>query len=46
MGLRMMRHRANLIGGTLEVKPVDAGGTRVRCIVPLDEEGPVSGEQS
>lgn len=35
MGLQIMRYRARLIGGTLEVKPAPAGGTLVRCTVKL-----------
>ena len=34
MGLRIMRHRANMIGAHLEVRPVPEGGTRVLCRVP------------
>jgi PAS domain S-box-containing protein len=45
MGLRMMQHRTNLIDGTLEVEPVDAGGTRVRCVVPLGGENSISEEE-
>jgi len=35
IGLRVMRYRAKLIGGTLEVAPAPAGGTRISCRVPL-----------
>jgi len=35
MGLQIMRYRARLIGGTLEVKPAPAGGTLVRCVLEL-----------
>ena len=34
MGLRTMRYRAGLIGGTLEVGPGPSGGTRVVCRLP------------
>jgi len=34
MGLRIMRHRAALIGGRLDVRTVD-GGTSVRCTLPV-----------
>jgi PAS domain S-box-containing protein len=37
LGLRMMQHRANLIDAHLDVRPVDTGGTQVRCTVPLRE---------
>ena len=30
MGLRIMRHRAMMIGGTLEIRPAGGGGTAVR----------------
>lgn len=35
MGLQIMRYRAQLAGGTLEVKPAPAGGTLVRCVLEL-----------
>jgi PAS domain S-box-containing protein len=35
MGLRIMKHRASLIGGSLEVKPAGTRGTIVTCAVPL-----------
>ena len=31
LGLRIMRYRANLIGGTLALERVESGGTRVAC---------------
>jgi nitrate/nitrite-specific signal transduction histidine kinase len=34
-GLRMMRYRAGVIGGRLDVRSPIAGGTWVRCSVPL-----------
>lgn len=34
MGLKIMRYRADQIGGTLEVAPADGGGTRVVCTIP------------
>jgi signal transduction histidine kinase len=34
IGLRVMRHRAQLISGTLEIGPSPAGGTRVSCHAP------------
>ncbi|MEO6785718.1 MAG: sensor histidine kinase [Chthoniobacteraceae bacterium] len=33
IGLRVMKHRAQMIGGTLEIGPHPAGGTRVTCLV-------------
>ena len=35
LGLRLMRHRAALFGGTVEVGPGDRGGTKVRCGFPV-----------
>ena len=35
IGLRVMRHRADLLGGSLEIVPSPAGGTLVRCRCPL-----------
>jgi signal transduction histidine kinase len=34
LGLRTMRHRAEQIGARLTVRPLEAGGTEVRCVVP------------
>jgi len=34
LGLRVMRHRALLLGGTLNLTPAPAGGTLLRCLVP------------
>ncbi len=34
-GLRIMRHRAEVFGGTLDVGPSPLGGVRVRCRFPL-----------
>jgi signal transduction histidine kinase len=34
LGLRVMRHRAQLLGGTLDLAPAPAGGTLLRCLVP------------
>jgi len=38
IGLRVMRHRAQLIGATLEITPSAAGGTLVRCCLPLGKQ--------
>jgi signal transduction histidine kinase len=35
IGLRVMRYRARLIGGTLEIGSPPAGGTRISCTVKL-----------
>ena len=39
MGLRIMRHRAGMIGGSLEVRPAAGGGTAVRITLrnPADK---------
>lgn len=34
IGLRIMRHRAQLVGGTFTIGSPPAGGTRVTCTVP------------
>ena len=35
MGLRIMGHRARVIGGTFDVSPREGGGTVVTCTLPL-----------
>ena len=35
-GLRIMRHRADVFGGTLEAGRAEGGGTRVRCRFPAN----------
>ncbi|WP_181149211.1 PAS domain S-box protein [Salinibacter sp. 10B] len=35
IGLRTMKHRADLIGASLQVTPLEEGGTLVRCALPL-----------
>jgi len=35
IGLRIMKHRANALGGSLDVVPGKTGGTVVHCRVPL-----------
>ena len=39
MGLRIMNYRANTIGATLEIKPVDKKGTVVTCCLPVQANG-------
>jgi PAS domain S-box-containing protein len=36
-GLRIMRYRAGVIGGTLDIRPRAAGGTLVTCILPTEK---------
>ena len=36
-GLQIMRHRARMVGGLVDVQPARSGGTRVRCVVPRSE---------
>ncbi|HXA14310.1 MAG TPA: sensor histidine kinase [Opitutaceae bacterium] len=43
MGLRIMVHRAELIGGELSIKPAPGGGTRVHCRLPLSSQVPAPG---
>jgi two-component system sensor histidine kinase UhpB len=40
MGLRIMTHRTELIGGEFAVGPNPGGGTLVRCRVPLPVRPP------
>jgi signal transduction histidine kinase len=35
MGLHTMQHRAQAIGARLEIAARPAGGTEIRCILPL-----------
>jgi signal transduction histidine kinase len=35
MGLKIMRYRANILGGRLAIGPDPHRGTIVRCVVPL-----------
>jgi signal transduction histidine kinase len=35
-GLRIMRYRAGVIGGTLDIRPGAGGGTLVTCILPRE----------
>jgi PAS domain S-box-containing protein len=34
MGLQIMKYRASMLGGTLQIKTGRAGGTSVRCVCP------------
>ncbi|HEY6182166.1 MAG TPA: PAS domain S-box protein [Terriglobales bacterium] len=34
LGLGTMRHRARLLGGTVEIEPYRSGGTMVTCLLP------------
>jgi signal transduction histidine kinase len=43
MGLRIMVHRAELIGGELSISRAQGSGTRVRCRVPLSSQRPAPG---
>jgi PAS domain S-box-containing protein len=36
LGISGMRERASLVGGTLEIRPADGGGTRVLLSLPLN----------
>lgn len=40
LGLRVMRYRARLLGGTFHVSTAAAGGTLVRVVIKLPEEKP------
>jgi PAS domain S-box-containing protein len=41
MGLRIMRYRAGMIGGSLSIQKEDGGGTAVVCSVRLAVGGPI-----
>jgi signal transduction histidine kinase len=36
--LHLMNYRARMVGGSLEVRRVETGGTVVTCLFPLDHE--------
>ena len=38
MGLRIMRYRAHMIGGTLSVRNDDGGGVIVSCSTPANQK--------
>ena len=35
MGVRLMRYRADVIGGNFQIQPLKDGGTRVLCTLPM-----------
>ncbi|WP_201220634.1 CheR family methyltransferase [Halochromatium roseum] len=37
LGLHIMGYRAGILGGRLSVRPLDTGGTLMRCEIPLPE---------
>jgi signal transduction histidine kinase len=45
MGLRIMRYRANTIGASFDVSPIETGGTLVTCCLPGDASSDKSGER-
>ena len=38
MGLKIMKYRARMIGGRIEIGPRRAGGTLVKCVCPLTQQ--------
>lgn len=38
VGIQIMKHRAAVMGGTLEIQRIDESVTRIRCIVPNNHE--------
>ncbi len=38
LGLSLMRHRAQLLGGELQLSTAAAGGTLLRCVVPCERD--------
>jgi signal transduction histidine kinase len=45
LGLKIMRYRAQMMGGDLTVEPSERGGACVRCACPLDFAGGVENEK-
>lgn len=39
MGFQIMKYRARMLGGWVDIQPRRTGGTRVRCVVPRSEIG-------
>jgi nitrate/nitrite-specific signal transduction histidine kinase len=39
MGLQVMRHRAEMIGGILDVRRGSSGGTELRCTFDIKSQG-------
>jgi PAS domain S-box-containing protein len=39
IGLHLMNYRARMVGGSLEVQRVAAGGTMVICLFPVEDKG-------
>jgi two-component system sensor histidine kinase UhpB len=39
MGLRIMNYRAHLLGGSVKITGLKAGGTSLTCIVPVERAG-------
>jgi PAS domain S-box-containing protein len=39
MGFQIMKYRARMLGGWVDIQPVRKGGTRVRCVVPRNGIG-------
>lgn len=37
LGLYLMRYRASILGGQLQIGPAEAAGTLVRCLIPLQD---------
>jgi len=46
MGLRIMAHRAKILGGDLTVEPSSGTGTRVACRIPLRRETTIEREHA
>jgi two-component system CheB/CheR fusion protein len=44
MGLQIMRHRADLVGGTLDISSSPETGTTVRCTIPVTTRRELGGQ--
>src|SRR5579871_2619588 len=42
MGFQIMKYRARMLGGWVDIQPIRGGGTRVRCVVPRSDVAPPS----
>ena len=45
MGLRIMEHRAEIIGARFEARPEPVGGTVISCVLPARNTQPISSHE-
>lgn len=46
LGIRIMAHRAAMIGGSFAIEPAPTGGTIVTCTIPASAVQPAGGGQA